>query len=200
MNGAAVVKRRICIIQGHPHGTARHLCHALAEAYAEGAMAGGAEVSRIDIGAMELSFLRNPEDFTAPPAPPVVEAQEQVRAANHVVVIFPLWLGTMPAVVKAFFEHLCCNSFAIEQARDGGFPKQKLKGRTARVIVTMGMPAFAYRWMFGAHGVRALTRSILGMAGIKPVRETLIGGVGALSPETSAALVRQIRQLGERAA
>lgn len=29
--------RSICIIQGHPHGTGAHLCHALAVAYARGA-------------------------------------------------------------------------------------------------------------------------------------------------------------------
>lgn len=200
MSSGPAAKRRVCIIQGHPDATGRHLCHALGDAYAEGARSAGLEVSRVDIGAMDLAFLRNPAEFALAPDQPVKEAQEKITNASHLVVIFPLWLGTMPALVKCFFEHVCRNNFAMAVDPRGGFPKQNLAGRTARVIVTMGMPAIAYRFMFAAHGVRTLSRSILGMAGIRPVRETLVGGVGALAPEASAALVRQMRHLGARAA
>jgi putative NADPH-quinone reductase len=113
------------------------------------------------------------------------------------VIIYPLWLGTMPAVVKAFFEQLSRNSFAIAADAKGGWPRQMLKGRSARVIVTMGMPAAAYKLIFGAHGVRGFESSILGMAGIKPIRETLIGGVGALSREKAEALLARMRRLGK---
>jgi putative NADPH-quinone reductase len=43
------------------------------------------------------------------------------------------------------------------------------------------MPALIYRWYFRAHGVRGLERSILGFAGMGPVRETLLGMVDAVS-------------------
>ena len=35
---------RIALIQGHPTSSGGHFCHALAEAYAEGAFAGGHQV------------------------------------------------------------------------------------------------------------------------------------------------------------
>ncbi len=192
--------RSVCIIQGHPHGTGKHLCHAIAAAYAEGARAAGADVCDVDLGIRDIPILKDPADFvTAPPAA-IVSAQHAVMAAQHLVVIFPLWLGTMPAVVKAFFEQLSRNGFAIQNDSKGGWPKQMLKGRSARVIVTMGMPALAYRFMFGAHGVRSFEKSILGMSGVKPVRETLIGGVGALDATKVAALLTRIRGLGEQQA
>jgi len=191
--------RSICLIQGHPHGAEKHFCHALADSYEHGARLGGMQVSHIDLGSMDLSLLRDPADFLAAPPPPVADAQDKIRNADHLVVVFPLWLGTMPAVVKAFFEHVCRNNFAVEQDAEGGLPKQKLKGKSARVIVTMGMPAFAYRTGFGAHGVRSLEKSILGMAGVGPVRETLIGGVGALNKSSAAALLLKIQELGRRA-
>jgi len=50
-----------------------------------------------------------------------------------------------------------------------------LAGRSARIIVTMGMPVLLYRWYFGAYGVRGFERSILSFAGIKPVRESFYG-------------------------
>ena len=97
--------------------------------------------------------------------------------AEHLVIVFPLWLGTMPAVVKAFLEQIMRPGIAFDY-RKQGFPKRKLAGRSARIAVTMGMPAFLYRWYFGGHGLRGLERSILRFAGIRPVRETLFGGVG----------------------
>lgn len=187
----------VCIIQGHPHAGGRHLCHALADAYAAGAREAGATVRRIDVGALEFPLLRDPADFPALPPPAIAAAQDTVRKSGHLVVIYPLWLGTMPAVVKAFFEQLSRNQFAIgAPEKEGGWPRQNLKGKSARVIVTMGMPAAAYKLFFGAHGVRGFESGILGMAGVKPVRETLIGGVGALSETKSTKLLARLRKLG----
>ena len=190
----------MCVIQGHPHGDARHLCHAIADAYAEGAQAGGWHVHRLGVSAMDPPVFRNPADFATAPPVGIVAAQEAIKASEHVVVIFPLWLGTMPAMVKAFFEQVCRNGFAIQNSEGAAWPKQMLRGKTARVIVTMGMPSLAYRFMFGAHGVRCLSKSILGLAGMKPVRETLVGGVGALNPAKSSALLDHMRKLGRNAA
>ena len=50
----------------------------------------------------------------------------------------------------------------------------------------MGMPAFIYRWYFGAHGLKSLERSIPCFVGIRPIRETLIGMIGGLSEAKSA--------------
>jgi len=189
--------RTVCIIQGHPHGGGQHFCHVIADAYADGAKAAGARVRRIDVGEMDVPMLRNPADFASAPPGPIVSAQQAISASHHLVVIYPLWLGTMPAVVKAFFEQLSRNNFAIAADEKGGWPRQMLKGKSARVIVTMGMPAAAYKLFFGAHGVRGFESSILGMAGIKPIRETLIGGVGALSRNKAEALLSRMRQLGK---
>jgi len=191
------MNRTVCVLQGHPHGEGKHLCHAIADAYADGAKSAGAKIKRIDLGAMDIPMLRDPADFGKPPIESVVAAQQAIKASQHLVVVYPLWLGTMPAVVKAFFEQLCRNKFAIEADAKGGWPRQMLKGKSARVIVTMGMPAAAFKLMFGAHGVRGFESSILGMGGIKPIRETLIGGVGDLSRNKSEALLARMRKLGK---
>jgi putative NADPH-quinone reductase len=65
--------------------------------------------------------------------------------------------------------------------REHGFSRGLLAGRSAPLIVTMGMPALIYRWYFRAHGIRGLERSTLRFAGIKPVCETLLGMVEAMS-------------------
>lgn len=190
--------KSILILQGHPHAGGKHFCHALADAYAAGAKTGGHQVKRLDLGALDFPMLRDPADFLTPAPEPIRKAQDMVTWANHLMVIYPLWLGTMPALVKAFFEQLSRNSFAIGAGENGGWPRQMLKGRSARVIVTMGMPAAAYKLFFGAHGVRGFESGILGMSGIKPVRETLIGGAGALSEKQAGQWFSRMNALGEK--
>lgn len=191
--------RHILIIQGHPDASPGHLCRALADAYAEGAQAAGHSVARLDLAGLDVPLLRSQEAYEHAPVPDNLRpAQDAIVAAEHIVLVFPLWLGTVPALVKAFLEQVLRPGVAFAY-RDKGFPELLLKGRSARVVVTMGMPAPLYRWWYLAHGVRGLERNILGFVGIKPVRETLFGMVGAASAEKRAAWLRRMRRLGERA-
>jgi GNAT superfamily N-acetyltransferase len=66
-------------------------------------------------------------------------------------------------------------------------------------IVTMGMPAPVYRWFYGAHSLKSLQRNILGFAGVKPVRSTLVGGAGAMTPARVDTWRRRLRALGTAA-
>ncbi|MBX6373304.1 MAG: NAD(P)H-dependent oxidoreductase [Acetobacteraceae bacterium] len=191
--------RRVAIIQGHPDPAGGHFGHALADAYAEGALAAGHAVERIEVARLDLPLLRTQADFeTGTPPDSVRAAQETLRRAEHWVLIYPLWLGAMPALLKGFLEQVCRPGFAFRYV-ERGFPEKLLKGRSARIVVTMGMPAFAYRWWFGAHSLRSLERNILGFIGIGPIRETLIGGVGALDAARAAAWLERMRALGREA-
>ncbi len=188
--------KTICLINGHPHADPGHYCHALADAYAAGAAEGGHTLSRFNLADLSLPYLRDPRDFVTPAPPEVRSIQEAVLFAEHFVIVYPLWLGTMPALVKGFFEHFARAEFAIEKSGKG-WPRKMLKGRSARVIVTMGMPATAYRLMFGAHGVKGFESGILGIAGFDPIEDTLIGGVDG-DAEGRRAWLSRVRDLGLR--
>jgi len=169
------VTRRIAIIQGHPDASTRHLLHAMADAYAEGAAAAGHQVRSIDVAQLEFPLLRTQADFETGVLPATLaQPQEDMRWAEHWVFFFPLWHGTMPALLKGFLEHIFRPGFAMEYKQQG-FPKRLLAGRSARIVVTMGMPVMLYRWYFGAYGVRSFERSMLSFAGIKPIRESFYG-------------------------
>lgn len=174
---------RIFIIQGHPDPQGGHFCHALAEAYAEGAIAGGHEVQQIHVAALDFPWLKQKEDFEhgQPPAA-IVDAQQAIAWADHLLIVYPLWLGTMPAVLKAFWEQTLRPGFAYEIGERGW--KRRLSGKSARIVVSMGMPALIYRTYFRAHGLKALERSILRFCGIRPIRHHLVGSVE--SPDGAA--------------
>jgi putative NADPH-quinone reductase len=131
-----------------------------------------------------------------PPAT-IAAAQQQILRADHLVVVFPIWMGDMPAVLKAFFEQTLRPGFAFDY-RARGFPTKRLKGRSARVILTMGMPAIAYRLFYGAHGLKNLKRVVLRGVGFSPVRATLIGSVGTRSRSSIARALHDVRELGRR--
>jgi putative NADPH-quinone reductase len=189
--------QRITIIQGHPDPEGKRFCRALGEAYARGAQEAGLEVRVIDVAQLGVPFLCTQAEFeTGEPPPAIAKAQDAIRWAGHLVIIYPLWLGTMPALLKAFFEQAFRPGFAFKTGERGW--GSLLKGRSARIVVTMGMPAFIYRWYFGAHGLKSLERGILRFVGIKPIRETLIGMIGNADESRRKTFLEKLRALGRK--
>ena len=176
--------KRVLLIQGHPDSGAGHLCGALEDAYAAGAREGGNELRRIDIGTLDFPLLRSQREWEQGALPPgLQQAQADILWAEHIVFFFPLWLGDMPALVKGFLEQIARPGFAFAADGKNPFAKKGLKGRSGRLVVTMGMPAIVYRLVFRAHAVKLLRRSILGFVGIAPVGDTLVGRAGKLTPQ-----------------
>jgi putative NADPH-quinone reductase len=191
--------RRIVILQGHPDPAGGHLCHALAEAYASGAKDAGHSVEHIDIARLEFPVLRTKQAFETDPAPPGLgPAQAAIANANHLLIVYPLWLGGMPALLKAFMEQVFRPDFAFRYSANG-FPRKLLKGKSARIIVTMGMPAIIYRWYFGAHSLKSLEQNILRFCGIGPIKETLCGMVEAANGKNPQNWLAQMRKHGAAA-
>lgn len=168
---------RIAIIDGHPDRSRTRYVHALADAYAAGAQASLHVVRRIDLATLEVPVLRSARDWReAEPVEAVHNAQTDIRWADHLVILYPLWLGDMPALLKAFLEQVMRPGFAIDESCRGAQAKL-LTGRSARIVVTMGMPAPLYRIFYRAHSLKNLDRNILRAVGIGPVRHTIIGSV-----------------------
>lgn len=176
--------RKILIIQGHPDTSRDHFCHGLAEAYRKGAEAAGFETDELRLSEMDIPLLRSERDWTDRPAPSdIKEAQSRIKDADHLMFIFPLWLGTMPALVKAFLEQTFRPGFAFGPHARQGRDERLLRGKSARVVMTMGMPGFFFRWFFFAHGYRFFKRNILKFCGIRPVRADFIGMAASPRPQ-----------------
>ena len=193
-------ERRVVLIQGHPDAIAPHLCHALADAYAEGAQGAGHEVRRIEVSRLDFPLLRSQQDWEHGVLPATLaQAQADIDWAQHLVLFFPLWLGDMPALLKAFLEQVARPGFAFKTDTANPMGQKGLAGRSARVVVTMGMPALLYRWYFRAHSVKSLERNVLGFVGIAPINETLIGMVDKLGDDGVHKWQAKLRALGAAA-
>ncbi|MEJ7931435.1 NAD(P)H-dependent oxidoreductase [Ramlibacter sp. AN1015] len=193
--------KRILLIQGHPDPDPKRFAQGLAQAYADGARDAGHELRWCRLAELEFPLLRSQSEWEQGELPPGLrQSQQDIAWAEHIVIFFPLWLGDMPALLKGFLEQVARPGFAFKRKEGStAFTEKALGGRSARVVVTMGMPAIVYRWYFRAHSVKSLERNILGFVGIAPVRETLIGMVGTLDAEGAQKWLRRLGKLGREA-
>ena len=194
------MSKRVLIIDGHPDAQAEHYLHALSTAYRDGAVAGGHTVRSIIVSELPFTLLRTKDDFeSGSPAASIRECQEALSWAEHVVILFPLWLGSMPALLKGFFEQLLRPGFAFAPGSRGGPGAKLLVGKSARIVITMGMPALFYRWYFRGHSLKALKRNVLGVCGIWPVRASVIGPVESMSQAGRGNWLARVQRLGRHA-
>jgi putative NADPH-quinone reductase len=190
--------KRILMIYGSPkHGS---LCHALGEAYAQGARGEGHVVRQIKLG--ELSFdpiLHEGYDQSQMLENDLLEAQRQIHWAEHLVFVYPVWWGGMPALLKGFFDRVFLPGFAFKfRGRSQAWDKL-LSGRTADLLVTLDTPPWYFRWIYGAPAHRQMVRTILGFSGIKTRRLAEFAPVRLSSEEQRQSWLRRAETLGCRA-
>lgn len=187
--------KKIAVINGHPFPGS--YCQGLMNAYVEGAKASGAEVRTIELG--RLNFNPNlmygyskrmelEEDLLA--------AQETMTWADHLVFVYPIWWGTMPAIMKGFFDRTFLPGFSYKTEPNSLIQTKLLKGKTGRLIVTMDSPHWYYKWVVKQAGHHIMKRSILGFCGVTPVRITELGPVKTSTAELREKWLGKVRQLG----
>lgn len=175
------MSKRILVILGH---SSQHtLCGALAQAYVEGAEASGHDVRRIDLG--ELSFdpiLHEGYAKIQPLEPDLLEAQEAISWAQHIVFVYPTWWGAPPALMKGFLDRTLLPGYAFKFREGSLMADGLLAGRSAHLIVTMDTPPWYYRWIYRMPGHNQMKRTTLEFCGIKPVTVTSFGPVKGAKP------------------
>jgi len=172
----------VLVIIGHPR--AGSLCHALADAYMQGAREAGARLERLDL--RELAFCRDVEERVMrlqATEPDIDRARQLLCWAEHIVFVYPTWWGTMPSLLKGFLDRVLLPGFAFRHAENAFGYEGLLGGRSAHLITTMDTPALVYRIVYRAPGHNAMRRATLNFCGIEPVRITPFGSVLKSNPE-----------------
>lgn len=190
--------KRILMILGTPKGNS--FCHALGEAYAQGARSKGHVVRQLKLGEMSYDpVLRDGYEQSQTLEPDLLEAQRQIHWAEHLVFVYPVWWGGIPALLKGFFDRTFLPGFAFKYRNRSQLWDKLLTGRTADLLVTMDTPPWYFRWIYGAPGHRQMTRTILGFSGIKTRRLAEFAPVRPSSEEQRQSWLRRAETLGSRA-
>ena len=185
-------KIRILVILGHPREGS--LCEGIAEAYADAALAGGHEVRMLPLRTLDFDLHECQQDLE----PCLESAQESLVWAEHVVFVFPVWWGSMPALLKGFLDRTFRADFAFRERPEGGW-EGLLAGRTAEMLVTMDTPRWVFDYVQGKPAVRALRDSTLGFCGIGPARVISFGPVLHSTPQQRSRWLDQASEAARQA-
>lgn len=190
--------KRILVILGHPADES--FCGALADSYVKGAEAAGNEVRLISLG--NLSFdpvLHNGYATIQELEPDLVTAQATITWAQHIVFVYPIWWGAMPALLKGFIDRVFLPGFAFKYREGSQFWDRLLSGRSAHLLVTMDTPAWYFRWVYRMPGHNQMKRTILEFSGIKPVTVSSFGPIKGSSQQKREKWLAQVSAYGHHA-
>jgi NAD(P)H dehydrogenase (quinone) len=192
------MNKRILVVLGHPNDES--LCSSLAKSYIEGARASGNEIQFIALG--QLAFdpvLRGGYASTQVLEPDLEAIQAAITWAQHLVFVYPIWWGAMPALLKGFIDRVFLPGFAFKYREGSHLWDRLLSGRSAQLIVTMDSPPWYFRWISRSPGHNQMKRTILGFCGIKPVAITSLGPVKGTTQQQREKWLAQARRSGENA-
>lgn len=191
------MKKKILIINGHPDKES--YCFAIAKAYKKGVLDSDAELKEIVIS--HLKFNPNLEfgyRKRTTLEPDLLEAQEKIKWANHLVWIYPVWWGSYPAIMKGFLDRVFLPGFAFQKRENSVWWDKLLTNKTARVISTLDQPAWYYRWINKQPSHIAIKKLTLNFIGIKKVKFTTIGPLRLSKESYRKNWLTKIEKLGQQ--
>ena len=189
--------KNILIINRHPDKES--FCFALSESYKMGAYKTNTSVKLTHL--IDLKFnpiLTYGYRKISELEPDLVQMQQDILWADHLVFVYPNWWSTVPALLKGLIDRIFVPGFAFEYKENSPFWDKLLKGKTARLIVTMDTPKWYY-WLINKNsGHNAMKIGILEFCGIKPVKITVFSGIKSSDESKRKKWLEVIKILGEK--
>jgi putative NADPH-quinone reductase len=189
--------KKIIIIVGHPLSDS--LSGSLARSYQEGAKNSGAQVKIIYLGDLKFDpILRNAYKKRQDWEPDLKKTVDDLLWADHLVFITPIWWGSMTALLKGFFDRTFLSHFMFEYKKGSPIPVRLMKGKSARILITMDDKLSYYQYFIG-HPIELIFRkAILNFCGVKPVRFSYFSQVRKATPEKIQFWLNQVKTLGQK--
>ena len=188
--------KKILIINGHPDKESFN--SALVEAYKKGALSANADVKEIHVRDLKfnpnLQFgYRRRKDLE----PDLLKAQEQILWVDHLVWVYPVWWGSLPAILKGFIDRVFLPGFAFRKRENSVWWDKLLKNKTDRIISTMDQPNWYYWLVYGQPSHNAMKKLTLEFSGIAPVKITSIGPIRLSKESYRKNWLEKIEKLGQ---
>ena len=191
--------KQLLIINGHPDRASFN--HALSSAYLNGAEQTSASIDQINIG--DLSF--NPNlafgyRKKMELEPDLQMAIKKIQAADHLIWVFPMWWYGYPAIMKGFIDRTFLPGIFFKYQKGKLFPKQLLKGKTARLIITADTVRWYDKWFMHSPAINQFKKGTLEFCGVKPVKVTYIAPIKTSDQRFREKWLNKVEQLGNRLA
>ncbi|WP_455824228.1 NAD(P)H-dependent oxidoreductase [Pseudomonas graminis] len=189
--------QRTLVILGHPSRTS--FCGALADTYLHAAKNAGHEVRVLSLGEMAFDpVLHHGYTHIQALEPDLLHAQSDMLWATHLVFVFPVWWGGIPALMKGFIDRTFLPGFAFKYRVGKLFPDKLLHGRTAHLLVTLDTPPWYYRWIYRMPAIHQIRIMTLAFCGITPTKTLMFGPVLGSKPKQREKWLTQTAALLEK--
>ncbi len=190
------MKKKIVILLGHTDTDT--FSGAMADHYQAGAEDAGHEVVRVNIGEMKFDpILHKGYKEIQQLEPDLIQLQEAIKWADHVVIVYPNWWCTMPAMLKGLFDRIWIPGFAFNFDKQTKRLVQRLKGKTGRVIIVAGSHSpLKTWWLFGDY-TNEIQFGILGFSGINTC-VSAFGPCERITDTHRTKWLKQVEALGKR--
>ncbi len=192
-----MTKKKILIINGHPDKESFNF--AISDAYKKGVEKSDAEIKEIRI--RDLNFNPNLEfgyRKRTELEPDLLEAQEKLKWADHIVWIYPVWWGSVPAIMKGFLDRVLLPGFAFKKREGSVWWDKFFTGKTSRLICTMDQPTWYYKWINKCPSHHAMKKLTMNFIGVKSVKITSIGPLRLSKDKFRQGWLMKIEKLGEQ--
>ncbi|MBA4851761.1 NAD(P)H-dependent oxidoreductase [Emticicia sp. BO119] len=187
--------KKVLLIQGHPDSESFN--SALFDAYKKGLTQSGADVKEIIIN--ELSFDPNLHfgyRKRTELEPDLVDSIEKIKWAEHLVFFYPVWWGSVPALLKGFLDRVFLPGLAFKKRENSLWWDKLLTGKTGHLISTLDQPAWFY-WFYNRRPTYyAMKQMTLEFCGVKPVRTTTIGPLRLSKDSYRENWLKKVEKLG----
>ncbi|MEK7638897.1 MAG: NAD(P)H-dependent oxidoreductase [Patescibacteria group bacterium] len=189
--------KKIVVICGHPD--VNSFTGTILDRYQSAATGAGHEVKRFNLGELHFDpILHKGYKEIQPLEPDLVNLQNAIRECNHLVVGYPNWWCTMPALLKGLFDRFWLPGFAFNFNKQTKKVEQHLKGKTGRVFVLSGTHSpFQTWWKFGDF-TNEIQYGILDFAGIK-ADVTTYGPCEKVNDTCRSGWIKEVETLGKTA-
>jgi putative NADPH-quinone reductase len=181
---------KILLIQGNPEKQSFN--GEIADAYVRGATRAGHEVRRLDLVDLRFNPILTKQIAMGALEPDLQNVQQDILWCEKLVVIYPQWWGSWPALLKGFIDRTLQSGFAFRYHTTGSFWDKLLAGRSAEVISTSDAPWWWVWWQYGNADRRAMTHATLGFCGFSPVLFTRIDRVRFLTMEQRESWLKRV--------
>jgi len=188
-----MTKKKILVVLGHP--SEKSLNRSLADSYVEGAK------ERHDVRKLYLAdltfdpILREGYRGSQPFEEDLKKAQEDITWADHLVFVYPIWWGSVPALMKGFFDRTLIPGFAFKYVE--GKPVKLLEGKTGSLIMTTGGPKFMYK-TFGKIMNAPLTFGLMKFCGIKPKGQKFFCSITKVKDKRAKEIFEPAKWMGRK--
>ncbi|MFS4459558.1 NAD(P)H-dependent oxidoreductase [Bdellovibrio sp. HCB2-146] len=190
--------KKVLVINGHPNDESLN-AH-LALQYSEGAKQAGHEVKLVHLSHLKFDPILHKGYLKIQELEPdLIQAQKDILWAEHVVFVYPMWWGTVPALLKGFLDRTFLPGFAFKYRKDNPLWDRLLKGRSGRIILTTDAPWWWNLFVNWNPSIRMMKVTVLEFCGIKPVGVTQFDSVKTRRPHEIQKYLKKTFELGQRA-